>query len=63
MSSMLPIPTWKYLKAIAKQLGYVPWMVARVLLLMSAGLSAQPRPPGVKLSRAPLDTWAKREIV
>lgn len=31
-------------------------MVARVLLLMSAGLSAQPRPPGVRLSRAPLYT-------
>lgn len=26
-------------------------------MLMRAGLSAQPRPPGVRLSRAPLDTW------
>lgn len=30
-------------------------MVARVLLLMRAGLSPPPRPP-VRLSRAPLDT-------
>lgn len=39
-------------------MGIVPldaraWMVARVLLLMRAGLSALPRPPGVRLSRAP----------
>lgn len=33
-----------------------PWMVARVLLLMSAGLRALPRPPGDRLSRAPLET-------
>lgn len=30
-------------------------MVARVLLLIRAGLNAQPRPLGVRLSRAPLE--------
>lgn len=34
-------------------------MVARVLLLIRAGLNAQPRPPGVRLSRAPLDKWTQ----
>lgn len=39
-------------------MGIVPldaraWMVARVLLLMRAGLSALPSPPGDRLSRAP----------
>lgn len=33
---------------------HTPWIVARVLLLISAGLNALPRPPGARLSRAPL---------
>lgn len=38
---------------------YPPCMVARVLLLMRAGLSALPRPPGARLSRAPLKTQTR----
>lgn len=32
---------------------HTPWMVARVLLLIRAGLRALPSPPGARLNRAP----------
>lgn len=32
---------------------HTPWMVAKVLLFMRAGLSALPSPPGARLSKAP----------
>ncbi len=42
---------------------HTPWIVAKVLLLISAGPKAFPRPPGAKLRRAPLHRKHQRKSI
>lgn len=54
-NSRFPLPSKDVMGRVpldAKAL-HTPWIVAKVLLLINAGLKALPRPPGAKLRRAP----------